>query len=63
MSASPQIVAIVNVTEDSFSDGGRFLEPESALTHARTLAAEGADWTELGAGSDPPPRAGRRRTP
>jgi len=50
----PEIVAIVNVTEDSFSDGGRFLLPEAAARHARSLAAEGADWIELGPASSHP---------
>jgi dihydropteroate synthase type 2 len=51
---TPQIVAIVNITEDSFSDGGRFLTPEAAIGHARNLAAEGADWIELGPASSHP---------
>jgi len=50
----PEIVAIVNVTEDSFSDGGRFLVPEAAARHARSLVAEGADWIELGPASSHP---------
>jgi dihydropteroate synthase len=45
----PQIVGIVNITADSFSDGGRFLESPAALAHARRLAADGADIVELGA--------------
>ena len=45
----PQIVGIVNITADSFSDGGRFLDPRAALAHARRLAADGADIVELGA--------------
>ena len=44
----PQIVGIVNITADSFSDGGRFLDPPAALAHARRLAADGADIVELG---------------
>ena len=44
----------MNITEDSFSDGGRFLAPEAALTHARALAAGGADWIELGPASSNP---------
>jgi dihydropteroate synthase type 2 len=45
----PLLVGIVNITADSFSDGGRFLDPAKALAHARLLAAEGADIVELGA--------------
>jgi len=54
MSESPQIVAIVNVTEDSFSDGGRFLESGAATAHARKLTDDGADWIELGPASSHP---------
>ncbi|MBV8121448.1 MAG: dihydropteroate synthase [Alphaproteobacteria bacterium] len=45
----PALFGIVNVTEDSFSDGGRFLETAAALEHARALAAGGADVIDLGA--------------
>ena len=45
----PQIVGIVNITADSFSDGGRFLAPEAAIAQARRLAEGGADIIELGA--------------
>ena len=45
---------IVNVTRDSFSDGGRFLRPEAALEHARQLLADGADVLDLGAESTHP---------
>lgn len=48
--AHPLIVGIVNITADSFSDGGRFLDPAAAIAHARALAtAGGADIVELGA--------------
>jgi dihydropteroate synthase type 2 len=47
--ARPLIVGIVNITTDSFSDGGRFLDPAAAIAHARSLAAGGADIVELGA--------------
>ena len=43
------IFGILNITEDSFSDGGRFLEPAAAITHARSLLAAGADVIDLGA--------------
>ncbi len=45
----PRLVGIVNITEDSFSDGGRFLDPAAAIAQARRLAANGADIVELGA--------------
>ncbi len=54
MSVRPALLGIVNITEDSFSDGGRFLAPEAALDHARALAAEGADVLDLGAASSNP---------
>ena len=47
-------MGVVNVTPDSFSDGGRFLEPEAAVSHARQLAAEGADILDLGGESTRP---------
>src|SRR2546421_6188804 len=43
------LVAILNITEDSFSDGGRYLDPATAIAQARHLAAGGADIVELGA--------------
>ncbi|WP_395664746.1 dihydropteroate synthase [Methylocella sp.] len=48
------IMGIVNVTPDSFSDGGRFLSAESALAQARKLAAEGAQIVDVGAESTRP---------
>jgi len=45
----PKIVGIVNITADSFSDGGRFLDSPAAIEQARLLAAGGADIVELGA--------------
>jgi dihydropteroate synthase type 2 len=45
----PRLVGIVNITADSFSDGGRFLDPAAAIAQARRLAADGADIVELGA--------------
>jgi dihydropteroate synthase len=47
--AFPCVVGIVNITEDSFSDGGKFLDPEDAVAHARQLIADGADIVDLGA--------------
>jgi len=46
--ARPLIVGIVNITADSFSDGGRFMAPDAAIAHARRLAAD-SDIVELGA--------------
>ncbi|MBB1045553.1 dihydropteroate synthase, partial [Dietzia sp. DQ11-44] len=47
-------MGIVNVTEDSFSDGGRHLAPEAALAHARRLVSEGADLLDVGGESTRP---------
>jgi dihydropteroate synthase type 2 len=51
---TPRIFGILNITEDSFSDGGRFLAPGAALAHARALSAAGADAIDLGAASSNP---------
>jgi dihydropteroate synthase len=50
----PLIMGVLNVTPDSFSDGGRFLEPAVAIAHAHRLAAEGADIIDIGAESTRP---------
>jgi dihydropteroate synthase len=47
-------VGIVNITGDSFSDGGRYLDPAAALAHARRLRADGADVIELGPAASHP---------
>jgi len=47
-------MGVVNITPDSFSDGGRFLDAGAALAHARRLADEGADLVDLGAESTRP---------
>ena len=52
--ALPRIFGIVNVTVDSFSDGGRFLHTEQAVSHAEQLRAVGADVLDLGAESTHP---------
>jgi dihydropteroate synthase len=48
------VVGVVNITPDSFSDGGSFLDPERAVAHALELLAEGADLLDLGAESTRP---------
>lgn len=50
----PRIMGVVNITPDSFSDGGRFLEPQAAVEHALCLQAAGADLIDLGAESTRP---------
>jgi dihydropteroate synthase len=48
------VMGVVNVTPDSFSDGGRFLDAGAALAHARRLIAEGADMLDIGGESTRP---------
>jgi dihydropteroate synthase len=48
------VMGVVNVTPDSFSDGGRFLDPDAAVAHGRRLLAEGADVLDVGAESTRP---------
>jgi dihydropteroate synthase len=50
----PLVMGIVNVTPDSFSDGGRFLEPGQAIEHGLRLRAEGADILDIGGESTRP---------
>ena len=50
----PLIMGVLNVTPNSFSDGGQFLEPPAAIEHARRLVAEGADIIDIGAESTRP---------
>ena len=54
----PRIVGIVNVTPDSFSDGGRHLDPHAAVMHAHTLARAGADIIDVGGESTRPGSTG-----
>jgi dihydropteroate synthase len=49
-----RLMGIVNVTPDSFSDGGRFLDPERAVEHGRRLAEDGADVLDVGGESTRP---------
>ena len=48
------VMGIVNVTPDSFSDGGKFFSPENALAHAKKLVEDGADILDIGAESTRP---------
>jgi len=48
------IMGIVNVTPDSFSDGGQYLDPERAIAHAESLLADGADILDIGGESTRP---------
>ena len=49
-------MGVVNVTPDSFSDGGEFFDAERAIAHGRELAAEGADILDIGGESTRPGR-------
>ncbi len=61
MSPEPfEIMGVVNVTPDSFSDGGRWFEPAGAVAHGLRLLAEGADLLDVGGEST---RPGARRVP
>ncbi len=52
--APPRILGVLNVTPDSFSDGGRYLDPGAALDRALEMAAEGADAIDVGGESTRP---------
>jgi dihydropteroate synthase len=52
--ARPLLMGIINITPDSFSDGGRYLEADRAIAHAQRLADGGADILDLGAESTRP---------
>jgi dihydropteroate synthase len=47
-------MGVVNVTPDSFSDGGQFIDAAAAIAHGRALAVEGADWIDVGGESTRP---------
>ncbi len=51
---APRVMGVVNVTPDSFSDGGHYLVAEAAIAHALRLAGQGADLLDLGAESTRP---------
>jgi len=50
----PRVMGVLNVTPDSFSDGGRFIDRERALDHARQMVADGADLVDVGGESTRP---------
>jgi dihydropteroate synthase len=50
----PAVMGVLNITPDSFSDGGRFTAPDQALAQARKMVAEGADIIDIGAESTRP---------
>ncbi len=54
MVSTPLLMGVVNVTPDSFSDGGLWLEPGAAIAHGRALLAEGADVLDIGGESTRP---------
>ena len=51
LSGTPRIMGVLNVTPDSFSDGGKFLSVDRAVDHGREMAGEGADIIDVGGGS------------
>ncbi|HEV7769542.1 MAG TPA: dihydropteroate synthase [Solirubrobacterales bacterium] len=51
---TPKLMGVVNVTPDSFSDGGLYLDPEAAVAHGRELAAQGAEILDVGGESTRP---------
>lgn len=51
---APLVMGVLNVTPDSFSDGGRFFSPDEALAQAERMAAEGADIIDIGGESTRP---------
>src|SRR3972149_1452826 len=58
LSGTPRIMGVLNVTPDSFSDGGKFLSVERAVEHGREMAGEGADIIDVGGESTRPGSAG-----
>jgi dihydropteroate synthase len=50
----PRVMGVLNVTPDSFSDGGRFVDRDRALAHARRMVADGADIIDIGGESTRP---------
>ena len=60
--ARPLVMGVLNVTPDSFSDGGRFLDPQAAIAQAHRLVAEGVDILDIG-GESTRPYGGAVRVP
>ncbi|MGB6410568.1 MAG: dihydropteroate synthase, partial [Candidatus Deferrimicrobiaceae bacterium] len=54
LSGTPRIMGILNVTPDSFSDGGKFISVDRAVEHGETMAREGADIIDVGGESTRP---------
>jgi dihydropteroate synthase len=54
LSSRTHVMGILNVTPDSFSDGGKYFDPERAIEGGKTLAAEGADFLDVGGESTRP---------
>lgn len=54
LASRPFVMGILNVTPDSFSDGGRFTDPQDAIRHGVQLAADGADFLDVGGESSRP---------
>jgi len=54
LGARTLLMGVLNATPDSFSDGGKFLDPAAALAHARAMIAEGADIIDIGGESTRP---------
>ncbi|MCH7701932.1 MAG: dihydropteroate synthase [Planctomycetes bacterium] len=54
LSGPPKIMGVLNVTPDSFSDGGRFMEPDAAVQRAHQMIADGADIVDVGGESTRP---------
>jgi dihydropteroate synthase len=52
--APVQVMGVLNVTDDSFSDGGRYLDPDAAVAHGLAMAAEGAGIVDVGGESTRP---------
>jgi dihydropteroate synthase len=50
----PELWGVINVTPDSFSDGGRYLDPAAAIVHGKTLLRQGADVLDVGGESSRP---------
>ena len=57
----PRVMGVLNVTPDSFSDGGDFLDPEAAIAAGLAMAAAGADIIDVGGESTRPRSAPPRR--